>query len=183
MRIYAFNAPPSSGKDVCATFLQTRHNFKLVRLAQPLYSLITQIYSISMEDWLVLVETSKNEPSHKLRGKSPRSAMIHMAETVIKPHFGAHHFINIAIDEINKNQDRDIVIPDLGFNVELSRIVDIFGKAAVHIIRIDSNLALDIYDARNTISMAGVRETTLVNRTSIHDMLTQLNNLVDNHAS
>lgn len=123
--VVIFNAPPGSGKDKAAEYCTEmfessyHHMFK-----EKLFELVLSIFNISKEEFFELYDNreTKNVPTCKLRGFSPRGAMIYVSETVIKPNFGKDYFGLCAAE--NMESHGIYFFSDGGFEEEFKPVYD-----------------------------------------------------------
>lgn len=145
-KVVILNAPPSSGKDeVAKTFLKfntpaprgtansvmfSHKEFKsqLIRLAKTIWGIPDDLW-----DQLYARE-NKETPSPFLGNMSPRQALIHTSETVIKPNYGTQYFGHFAAKTLNQGIVN--VFSDGGFPDEVIPVVDAVGMENILIIRI-----------------------------------------------
>jgi len=120
--VIIFNGPPGSGKDHACDFLEDlifecQHR----RMKEQLFECTTVLFNINWVDFMDLYNDreTKEKPTCKLRGMSPREAMIFTSETVIKPNFGKDYFGLCAAENLDFGLN---VFSDGGFVEELEPI-------------------------------------------------------------
>lgn len=117
--VIIFNGPPGSGKDHACEYLSElienchheefkRHLFKCTKI---LFNIDSQEFDELYKD-----RETKEKPTCKLRGMSPREAMIFTSEEVIKPKFGKDYFGLCAAENLEYGLN---VFSDGGFEDEL----------------------------------------------------------------
>lgn len=103
----AFNGPPGSGKDFAVEHLQnifSQESTHHLRFKDKLYELTKLIYHFEesdSEEFLTLVTDRKLKDlgSPRFNGLSPREALIHVSEDIIKPNFGNDYFGNALVSK------------------------------------------------------------------------------------
>lgn len=123
--VVIFNGPPGSGKDestgFCVDMLEPAYH---MMFKEKLFELVLSIFNIPNDEFFELYNNreTKNEPTCKLNGFSPREAMIYVSETIIKPNFGKDYFGLIAAE----NMDRHGIYfySDGGFEEELKPVYE-----------------------------------------------------------
>ena len=140
-KIVILNAPKGVGKDVAAAHIR-RNTVKTshMEFKEPLIKLAKVIYNVTDAEWdSMYTRVNKELPQQKLNGKSPRDALIHISETVIKPNFGEDFFGNWAVGNVIKYENigfRRFVFSDSGFPLEVQPIINHFGAENVTIVRV-----------------------------------------------
>ena len=146
-RVVLLNGPPSSGKDTAAQLLRnalkhTHHRqFKRV-----LYAAVCYHYHVLDEDWKRLYR-SKDQPSEELGGLTPRQALIHVAENLIKPNYGSDYVARRALKDIDPSKVS--VFSDCGFSEEVVASCETVGCDNVLLIRLwrdDTSFEEDVRD-------------------------------------
>lgn len=140
LKIVLFNGPPRSGKDTATQlalhYLGERGFF--CRFAGPLKDAVHALFGLSRIQQEHF-DSIKDKASPQFFGMSPREAYIWMSELLVKPKFGNDFFANVAVNTIKSLQcqtenNRVVVISDLGFNEEADTLVKAFGWDNVAII-------------------------------------------------
>lgn len=123
--ILFINGPIGSGKDTLADQLCERYGYEKLEFKEYLFKTMYRFFNISdQEDFLNKYYTreTKELPCDLLQLNgvklSPRSALIHISENVIKPTFGSDIFGKVLLERIN-NTDKNIVFSDCGFLEEI----------------------------------------------------------------
>jgi len=134
-KVIIFNAPPNTGKDVAAEHLVKHLNSKGIpshhkEVKENLFKAVKSAYGISDNLWDFLYEREyKEEPSCHLRismnNTSPRNAMIHMSENVLKPLFGKDVFGIMAAKSAEEGVN---IFSDGGFAEEVQCLLDEVGE-------------------------------------------------------
>lgn len=137
------NGPAGSGKDELATMLTKAFSFigqtKHCQFKDALYDQTCNVFEITKSRLLELCnnrDTKEVEtPELTFRGRqfSPRGALIHTSENLIKPHKGKDFFGKKAAEGLVDGLN---VFSDGGFVEELKPIVDAVGASNVMILRI-----------------------------------------------
>lgn len=122
-----FNGPPSSGKDVMCDALLGHYGDGIVRHRQfkhQLFYAVCDHYDISYSELMLnYTEDKKNIPLEVLDNQSPRQALIHVSEDVMKPTHGKDYFGQQAAKSIEEN--RINVFSDGGFLEEIKPVYDV----------------------------------------------------------
>lgn len=133
-RVIMLNGPPGSGKDTAAELLgsfQAHHH----EMKKVLHTLVREHYGVSEEEWAWMYRReNKESPQEGLGDKTPREAMIHISEDVIKPTHGPDYFAQRAADALTPNAMN--VISDCGFPAEIKVMKERLGKENVLIVRL-----------------------------------------------
>lgn len=140
-----FNAPPSAGKDIAAEYIVSYLNNKGVaayhkEVKENLFKAVKSAYGVEDDEWCYLYERERKElPNPKFmiydEPHSPRNAMIHMSENVLKPLFGKDVFGIMAAKSLENGVN---VFSDGGFTEEVQCILDEVGKdnfMLIHVVR------------------------------------------------
>ena len=137
-KIIVLNGPPGCGKDTLAIqFLDYKKladdaNVRFCQFKDALYRETQKIFSIPDSEMDIFKERNKKEVPNMLTNyMSPRQALIHVSETIIKPTHGRSYFGKEAlkfVDKHSKNFDY-FIFADGGFIeevVELAKHHDVF---------------------------------------------------------
>lgn len=150
-QVILFNGPKLVGKDIAATHLETvaREEWGIttirVEYKDALISLVCSFYDVPREEFLGLYEDrdTKEVPVAKLDNQSPRQAMIHVSEDIIKPAMGKDCFGHALVSSLLGLLDRGmleeralIIIGSAGFPEEAVPLQRYFGAENVHLIRV-----------------------------------------------
>lgn len=149
-RVIAFNGPPGSGKDYAAEYLQqydpNANTFHL-QMKTKLYELVYAMYCNPMRtsfDTFLLLMTDrhrKDVPHALFKGLSPRQALIHISEDIIKPNFGKDYFGKYLAQQIEDTLDiveingLTFPISDCGFIEELEPVCKVISVTLVRLHR------------------------------------------------
>lgn len=133
--VVVFNGPPGSGKDTAADFITFHLGANHVRFKDPLVDITCTVYKVSAGWWRAhYTRDLKEVRQPELRDQSPREALIHVSENVIKPSFGADAFGRVAAAALTPSGLN--VISDGGFVHELAPVVAAVGQDNVLVIRL-----------------------------------------------
>ena len=137
-KVIVLNGPPKCGKDTLAMqFLDYMKlvddaNVRFCQFKDALYRETQKIFSIPDSEMDIFKERNKKEVPNMLTNyMSPRQALIHVSETIIKPTHGRSYFGKEAlkfVDKYNKHFDY-FIFADGGFIeevVELAKHHDVF---------------------------------------------------------
>lgn len=148
VKIIAFNGPPNSGKDTGAEYLKRAFNANVLTLAKPVYEMVSRIYGVPIND--LYEHKSKTHPL--LGEKTTREVMTFWGEQTKYLH-GQDIWINKTINDMRKRFSLPFyVISDLGFQVELDRLVDEFGAENIFINFLYRKDCSFVDDSRNYIT-------------------------------
>jgi len=137
--IVILNGPPGIGKDTLADMIVEKGQglWKKLNFKDELYE--DTAWHYGLETYLVKdVATdrdTKEVPSVLFGGKTPREALIHVSETLMKPRHGNDYYGQALASTISQHMHDGIehfIIADGGFEEEINPIVDDFNN--VHII-------------------------------------------------
>lgn len=134
-RIIVLNGPPGCGKDTIADWL-VENGYAKVSFKDSLYEFTAKKYALPLSCvWQVCNDRDKKEIPHKwFNGRSPREALIHVSEDIIKPHLGKDFFGKSAAASVLLNSKTDkFVFSDGGFLEEIAPLTKI---APVTVIRL-----------------------------------------------
>ena len=94
MRVIILNGPPNIGKDTLGNNVQQLIGWPRMEFKEALYRETASYYGVDLVTFAMLASgrTTKEVPMPTLGGLSPRQAMIHVSEEVIKPKFGKQFF-------------------------------------------------------------------------------------------
>jgi hypothetical protein len=130
-KVICFNAPPNSGKDTGAKYLQEVYGGEILSIAAPIKRLVSEVYRVSVPK----LEKNKNNPLSELLGCTPRECYIHFGETIKKLH-GDNYWVDFAVNHIGMSRNNLFIIPDLGFRNELLQLVKAFGIENVLVVKL-----------------------------------------------
>lgn len=150
----ALNGPPGVGKDVLAEALTSSTPIvslvefrEQIEFKKQLILLTCAIYNITPDVWEELyTREGKEKPLPVFGGLSPREALIHTSEQVIKPNFGRRYFGEHVAKYIKQVKDHSneiglvgagiYISSDSGFHEELYPIIDELGTGNVLVVRL-----------------------------------------------
>lgn len=158
MRVFILNGPPGIGKDTLAANIERVFNFPVAMFKTALYEATAKFFFVGLS-WFVELATgrdTKEVPHMALDGLSPRQALIHVSEKVIKPTKGKRFFGNKAVEFLHANrfgQTGNYVFSDGGFPEECGCLVD--AGHDVHIIQLHHPEFDFSKDSRNYVDVPG----------------------------
>ena len=157
MRVFILNGPPAIGKDTLAANIGRVFNFPVAMFKTALYEATAKHFHVSL-DYMTNVATArefKERPNKYLGDASPRQALIHVSENVIKPMFGKKFFGLKAVDFLHKQVilSNNVVFSDGGFPEECECLVE--HGFEVHIIQLHHPDVDFSKDSRNYVDVPG----------------------------
>ena len=167
MRVFILNGPPGIGKDTLAMHIQQLLGFPTMAFKTALYVETARHYDLPLHIVFNLcnVRLYKEVPTDLFWGDSPRSALIHVSENLIKPNFGKKFFGLKAHEEILKlaGVTGSVVFADGGFVEEVECLVE--HGHEVHIVQMHGYGFDFKNDSRTYINVAGAMLHTLIVKT------------------
>ena len=133
---FLFNGPPGSGKDHGALLVQKMlggtESCAGKAFKEPLLEVTQDLYKVTPEWWDAHYydQQIKNVPQPELYGKSPRQALIHVSERVMKPNFGQDIFGKLFGMSIPANVPF-VTSSDSGFVAEVEALIPFVKHAVV----------------------------------------------------
>lgn len=138
-KVVILNGPALSGKDVaakemCSLFCGEGIPSYHKQFKDRLIDITCAIYGISGCEWDNLyTREGKEKPYSKLGGLTPRQALIHVSEDIIKPNFGPDFFGRAAAQSLQEGLN---IFSDGGFIEEVRPLISVAGVSNILIIRI-----------------------------------------------
>ena len=179
MRVFILNGPPGIGKDTLAAGIELVLEFPTLMFKAALYYETAKYFRVST-DYLTNVATArefKERPNKYLDGFSPRGALIHVSESIIKPRFGKQFFGLKAVEALRQLDGRatSVVFSDGGFKEETECLVAHgFEVHIIHLHHPDFNFDRD---SRNYVyGVPGTKAWRL--DVTMGEPLTDLNNFI-----
>ena len=168
-KIVLLNGPPGCGKDTLADYLElldedvNRCSFK-----DPLYSLVAAQHGMEVKQFIKLATQRETKESSMtaLWFKTPRGAMIHMSEEVIKPVFGSDIFGKLATKSIVPGCTN--VFSDSGFIDEAKPLFEVVPWAEVLLVRIHKRGTFE-GDSRSYLDPNGFHMTVDIDNDSTEE--------------
>jgi hypothetical protein len=138
MRVFILNGPPGVGKDTLAANLLGLFGFPTVEFKAALYRETAEYFNVDL-DYFIGAATNrhtKEAPDLYLGGISPRQALIHVSEDIIKPKYGKKFFGLKAVETLRSldGQAGTVVFSDGGFVEETECLIE--HGFEVHIIQL-----------------------------------------------
>jgi len=119
-RAVILNCPPRSGKDTMANGVAERLGFGILSFKGKLIEIALTISGIDQEEWEIRYESDdKEQPWSKLGGLSQRNYLIKISEEWVKPVHGKTYFGDRVLEDIQRGDSDNYVIPDGGFKEEV----------------------------------------------------------------
>jgi hypothetical protein len=146
-----------------------------------LFRLTKTVWGIPDETWdFLYTRENKEIPTQLLSGMSPRQALIHTSEVVIKPNYGASYFGKFAAKTLVQNACN--IFSDGGFLEETVPIVDAVGASNVCVISISRPGCSFSGDSRTYLpEIAGVDRYKIRNDGSLEEFFTKIKGIVYAH--
>ncbi|MGF6139056.1 hypothetical protein [Pseudomonas laurylsulfatiphila] len=148
MRVFILNGPPGIGKDTLAANIEKVFGFPVLMFKAALYRETAKYFGIPVVDMIRIANDrfTKEEPDPGLDGFSPRGALIHVSESIIKPTHGKKFFGLRAVAELTELDGRtsSAVFSDGGFVEETECLVEHgFDVHIIHLHHPDFNFDRD----------------------------------------
>lgn len=141
MKIILLNGPPGCGKDEAAKCIERyiAENSKMqpqhIKFASPLKNAIHALYALDVkEDHF---ENCKEKPREEFFGRTPRELYIAISEQFTKPILQNDLFAKLFLRKCEEVKSRNlkelqkdtvIICSDMGFEIELKRVMDFYGN-------------------------------------------------------
>jgi len=180
-----FNAPPNAGKDIAAEHIVDYLSSKGIaayhkEVKENLFKAVKSAYGVGEYQWEELYGRDFKEiPTPLIRimncDVSPRNAMIHMSENVLKPLFGKDVFGIMAAKSLEEGVN---VFSDGGFPEEIQCILDEVGVDNFLLVHVTRNGCSFEGDSRNYVT-GFPRIVTLHNDGTLQEYLDECVNLVE----
>lgn len=124
-KLLILNSPPEGGKDhLKECFLSSDEATEGVEFKTKLLELFGIIYDLSEEKVAKMMQRHLKElPMDSLGGRSPREALIHISEDVIKPMFGRDYFGKSLLRQCKIGNYTKAVASDGGFVEEITPFI------------------------------------------------------------
>jgi hypothetical protein len=155
--------------------------FLKYKMTTPMDSAIQTLYGLTEDEFKVLREEKKDQPSELLYGKTMRQVLISLSEDWLKKFndlpsiFGdtaCRNFVNIGM-----YHNRNIVIDDSGFFPEVEPILDFFGQDNATLIRLQRDGCSFSGDSRNYI-FPDIETYEIENNGTVKDLFSKLSEVV-----
>lgn len=137
-KIVVFNAPPGVGKDCAVDHLIASGKYEGAvkrQFKDRLFEITCAIHGVSIERFTgeMYSRENKEKPYPELMNMSPREALIHTSEKIIKPNFSPAFFGRALSESIDEPLT---FVPDSGFLEEVVPVAADHGTANVLVARI-----------------------------------------------
>lgn len=142
-KIVILNGPGGCGKDFLGSYLLNRIDTQLYQFKNQLLTDVVEYFNVS-QSWFESVynnRETKEAPLVEFGGKSPREATIFVSEEIMKPRHGNLYYGQHVAGEILTDSPEIAIISDGGVVndgewLELSPLIDIFGKENILIVQL-----------------------------------------------
>lgn len=136
VRAIILNGPPFVGKDHGAQYIEETYGAHHQEMKYKLIELTRAIHCVSKEQWdAMYVRTEKEKPQTLLDGRTPREALIHVSETVIKPNYGRDYFGKATAKMLLPGLN---AVSDGGFIEEAEEFAKVIGGENILVLRLFS---------------------------------------------
>ena len=159
--IIVLNGPPGVGKDTIADLIvENSPFFEHMRFKTPLYDDTAHYINVNLptlKEWAT-DRDSKDIQIETDRGMmSPREALIHVSEDLVKPMFGNNHYGQLAAKQILLAEwNHNVVFSDGGFIDEILPLLGVCKK--LWVMRLHRNDFTFAEDSRNYITSELIAE-------------------------
>jgi hypothetical protein len=137
VKIICFNGAPGSGKSTGVDYLEKAFHLSAVLIASPIKRLVATIYKFPT---IASLDEEKDTPHPQLYGKTPRKCYIAHGE-MMKSFHRESFWIDQAIANIKTMEQLNpfpvYAIPDVGFQIEIDRLIELFGVKNILLIYIE----------------------------------------------
>lgn len=183
-QVLFLNAPANSGKDTIADALVEQHGFTKLSFKDTLFDFMFKIFNIKdsaafMDMYYTRV--TKEQPCELLRlggaVLSPRQALIHVSENVVKPLLGDDYFGQAVLAKIKPSGK--YVFSDCGFLEEIMPIIQKVMPFNVYLVRLTREGCTFNGDSRNYIypklhGIKCVKELDVANAGTVDDVVSNI---------
>ena len=157
MRVFLLNGPPGIGKDTLAANIKEMFGFPSLAFKDALYKETAAYMGVDLEYFINMatMRHTKDAPDMLLDGMTPRDALIHVSENIIKPKYGKKFFGLKAVQSLIEldGQAGTVVFSDGGFCEETECLVE-YGYE-VHIIQLHNKDFDFKQDSRDYVTVPG----------------------------
>jgi len=168
--VVLLNGPPRSGKDTAANgLLVARPGSALMRFSAPLKVATHGLFGLPIDP--DRYEDSKDTPSADFMGLTPRGAYIAVSEQAVKRTFGRAFFGRVMVERLRRLTGAEMaVMPDCGFAVETTPVIQAVGSANVILIRVHRPGYTFAHDSRSYINLDGVHTVDVHNTGTVAEL-------------
>ncbi len=146
------NGPPNSGKDTIADLLVEECGYTKHQMKDTLYEETAKHFECRLDLFkrVAMDRDAKETPFTMLNGLTPREALIHVSETIIKPKYGKDYFGESQAFECIRQGSYKAVFSDGGFPEEIGPLTEIFNNVLIfHLFKSGTSFE---GDSRNYVS-------------------------------
>jgi len=146
------NGPPNSGKDTIADLLVEECGYTKHQMKDTLYAETASYFQCSLEALkrVAMDRNEKENPFSMLNGLTPREALIHVSETIIKPTYGKDFFGRAQAQACYDHDSQKAVFSDGGFKEEMEPLLGMFENVIIfHLFKSGTSFE---GDSRNYVS-------------------------------
>lgn len=117
------NGPPGSGKDTLCKLILPYITAQHIEFKTVLYKETLKYFNLASKYTVHFIDRSlKDTPSPYFEGLTPREALIHVSEEIIKPLYGKDYFGKIVAKEVEEGFGVVNIFTDGGFEAEVEEL-------------------------------------------------------------
>ena len=178
MKVIILNGPPGVGKDTLANNVEDLFGWPKLEFKTALYAETADYYGVDLISFTMLATSrlTKEVALPTLGGISPRQALIHVSEEIIKPKYGKKLFGLKAMDSIRMldGVTDTVIFSDGGFVEEVECLIE--HGCDVHIVQLHAEGFDFGNDSRNYVTVGGANLHKL--NVTMGDPMADLNNFI-----
>jgi hypothetical protein len=184
-QVIFLNGPAGSGKDSIADYLAINYGYTHLSFKDVLFDWMFKIFNIPDNSRQAFFElyytrTTKELPCELLRlgnsTLSPRQALIHVSENVVKPMLGSTYFGDVVAAKIANSDADKFVLSDCGFKQEILPVCKVADLDVL--CRIQRDGCSFEGDSRSYVYGAAAHEYVITNNSTIPEAANQVLDMV-----